>query len=99
MPWFGGVAPEVPGLTSRATSPVAELEFSVTVTGTIVPCTVFAGTLSVKVVVVGVKRAAAVLQLFTRLLASTDPRPVARSYPVVVTQPRTLELLGLVSTP
>ena len=71
--------PGVPGfgLTSRATSPVAELDATLTVTGTAVPCVVLAGTVSDKVVVVGVK--VTLFQSFTRFAAFTDPRPVARS--------------------
>ena len=57
-----------------------------TVTGTAAPCVVFAGTFSVKVVVEGVK--VTLFQLFTSCAASTDPRPVARSYPVAVREAR-----------
>jgi len=79
---FGGV----PGLTSKATSPVGvpEPEFGLTLIaiGTAVPCVVFAGTVSAKFVFVGVK--VALTQLFTRFAAFTDPRPVTKSYPAVV---------------
>ena len=56
-------------------------------TGTALPCVTFTAcppfNVSVAVVAVNV----ALFQLLTRLAASTEPRPVARSYPVVVLYP------------
>jgi hypothetical protein len=90
IPEFAG-GPDAPGATSRATSPVGygALPFGLTSTVTVmvVPCVVFAGTVSVKFVVVGVKVEVAVDQLAAIFATSTDPRPVAKSYAAVVLYP------------
>ena len=70
-----------PVLTSREAWPVAEAEVTPIFTGTAVPCVTLTALpeFNCKAVVVAVN--VAFVQLVTRLLASTEPRPVAKSYP------------------
>jgi hypothetical protein len=70
-----------PELTSREAWPVADAEVTPILTGTAVPCFTLTALpeFNCRAVVVAVN--VALVQLLTRLLTSTEPRPVAKSYP------------------
>jgi hypothetical protein len=71
-------------LTSRETAPEAAVELTAMLTGTAVPCVMFTALPLFKLSVVVVAVNDALLQLLTKFAASTDPRPVAKSYAVFV---------------
>src|SRR6266853_2968646 len=90
---------------SSPTSPVivpADVEVTVTFTVAAVPCVIAAGDvdpLTVRVVVVAWKVPAASGHCVARLATFTEPRPVARSYPVAVVQAGVVAAAALTRTP
>ena len=68
-----------PVLTSNDASPLAAVGLTPMFTGTAVPCFTFTGLPEFNCNVVDDEVKVTLFQLFTRLVASTDPKPVARS--------------------
>src|SRR6266436_9781739 len=90
--------------TISETSPVGvpDVEVTVTFAVTAVPCvmvTVDVPPLTVRVVVVAWKVPAASGHCVARLATFTEPRPVARSYPVAVVQAGVVAAAALTRTP
>src|SRR5437899_13018628 len=87
------------------TSPVivpADVEVTVTFTVAAVPCGMAAGDVdpfTIRVVVVAWKLPTANGHWVARLATFTDPRPVARSYPVAVVQAGVVAAAALTRTP
>src|SRR5208282_4025036 len=100
-PKFGPPVGSAINETSPVGVPAPEVGATFILKFTFAPWPMFTGVGLVEVIVIvdGVKFVVTVCQLFTRLVAFTDPSPVARSYPAVAVHPGVVVADGSTRTP